>query len=99
MGTSLYAFNNKTRRIYKGRCQKSFEELLVDIDNVIDSAVKNSRFLFNDNILYSDEDIKQEVHLLMWLTLIEKEFIVHNYNEILGFIHRIIGEVLEQTRG
>lgn len=91
--------NNYTTEIYLQNDSKSFELLLVDINNIIDSAAQIIYPDVKDKLLYDIEDIKQEILLKIWLLIINKLVRFDSVEEVNSFVLRIAEEVLEETRG
>lgn len=91
--------NNYTTEIYLNNDEYSFELLLVDINNIINSSAQIVYPNVKDKILYGIEDFKQEVLLKLWLYLENKLIKFDSEEDINKFIFNIAEEVLKETRG
>lgn len=85
--------------IYLKNNEESFELLLVDIDNIINSAARIIYSDLKDKLLYQVEDIKQEMLLKIWLLLINKLIKFDSIDNVNNFVLEIAEEVLKETRG
>lgn len=91
--------NGYTTEIYLKNDEQSFELLLVDINNIINSAARIIYSDVKDKLLYDIEDIKQEMLLKLWLLLVNKLIKFESIEELNNFVLNIAEEVLEETRG
>ena len=91
--------NVYTTKIYLNNDEESFELLLVDIDNIINSAARIIYLDVKDKLLYQIEDIKQEMLLKIWLLLINKLIKFDSIEDLNNFVLEIAEEVLKETRG
>lgn len=96
---NINVLNNCTTEIFLKNDEKSFELLLVDIDNIINSAAQVIYPDVKDKLLHEIEDIKQEMLLKIWLILINKLTKFDDEEDLKGFVLRIAEEVLRETRG
>lgn len=90
--------NKYTTEIYLGN-KKSFELLLVDIDNIIENSAQIIYPEVKDKILYGFDDIKQDIIIKLWLYLISYKVTFANCKKVTQYIMNIAEEVLEETRG
>lgn len=91
--------NNYTTEIYLKNDNKSFELLLVDINNIINSAAQIIYPDIKDKLLYNIDDIKQEMLLKIWLLFVNQLIKFDNIENVNNFVLKIAEEVLEETRG
>jgi len=91
--------NNYTTKIFLENDQESFELLLVDIDNIANSAAQIIYPDVKDKLLYQIEDIKQEMLLKIWLILINRLIKFNDIEDLKKFVLEIAEKVLEETRG
>lgn len=91
--------NNYTTRIFIENDANSFELLLVDINDIINSAALIIYQDVKDKLLYDIEDIKQEMLLKLWLILIGKLIQFDSIENVNNFVLKIAEEVLKETRG
>lgn len=91
--------NNYTTEIYLKNDNKSFELLLVDINNIINSAAQIIYPDVKDKLLYSIDDIKQEMLLKIWLLFVNQLIKFDSIENVNNFVLKIAEEVLEETRG
>lgn len=95
----INVLNNYTTEIYLNNDEYSFELLLVDINNIINSTAQIIYPDVKDKILYGIEDFKQEVLLKIWLYLENKLVKFDNAEDVNKFVFNIAEEVLKETRG
>lgn len=91
--------NNYTTEIYLKNDNKSFELLLVDINNIINSAAQIIYPDVKDKLLYNIDDIKQEMLLKIWLLFVNQLIKFDSIENVNNFVLKIAEEVLEETRG
>ena len=91
--------NNYTTEIYLKNDNKSFELLLVDINNIINSAAQIIYPDIKDKLLYNIDDIKQEMLLKIWLLFVNQLIKFDSIENVNNFVLKIAEEVLEETRG
>lgn len=91
--------NNYTTKVYLENDEKSFELLLVDINDIINSAALIVYQDTRDKLLYDIEDIKQEMLLKLWLILVGKLVQFDSEENLNEFVLKIAEEVLKETRG
>lgn len=91
--------NNYTTRIFIENDANSFELLLVDINDIINSAALIIYQDVKDKLLYDIEDIKQEMLLKLWLILVGKLIQFDSIENVNNFVLKIAEEVLKETRG
>ena len=95
----INVLNSYTTEIYLKNDEQSFELLLVDIDNIINSAARIIYSDVKDKLLYDVEDIKQEMLLKLWLLLVNKLIKFESIEELNNFVLNIAEEVLQEIRG
>lgn len=91
--------NNYATEIYLKNDNKSFELLLVDINNIINSAAQIIYPDVKDKLLYNIDDIKQEMLLKIWLLFVNQLIKFDSIENVNNFVLKIAEEVLEETRG
>lgn len=91
--------NKYTTEIYLENNKKSFELLLVDINNIVNSAAQIIYPDVKDKLLYEIEDIKQEILLKIWLLMINKLTTFNSIEDLNNFVLKTAEEVLKETRG
>lgn len=91
--------NNYATEIYLKNDNKSFELLLVDINNIINSAAQIIYPDVKDKLLYDIDDIKQEMLLKIWLLFVNQLIKFDSIENVNNFVLKIAEEVLEETRG
>lgn len=91
--------NNYTTEIYLKNDNKSFELLLVDINNIINSAAQIIYQDVKDKLLYDIDDIKQGMLLKIWLLFVNQLIKFDSIENVNNFVLKIAEEVLEETRG
>lgn len=91
--------NNYTTEIYLKNDNKSFELLLVDINNIINNSAQIIYSDVKDKLLYNIEDIKQEILLKIWLLIINKLIKFNSEEDVNNFVLEIAEEVLKEIRG
>lgn len=91
--------NNYATEIYLKNDNKSFELLLVDINNIINSAAQIIYPDVKDKLLYNIDDIKQEILLKIWLLFVNQLIKFDSIENVNNFVLKIAEEVLEETRG
>lgn len=91
--------NKYTTEIYLENDKKSFELLLVDINNIVNSAAQIIYPDVKDKLLYEIEDIKQEILLKIWLLMINKLTTFNSIEDLNNFVLKTAEEVLKETRG
>lgn len=91
--------NNYTTEIYLNNDEYSFELLLVDINNIINSTAQIIYPDVKDKLLYGIEDFKQEMLLKIWLCLESKLIKFDSIEDLNSFVLKIAEEVLKETRG
>ena len=85
----INVLNNYTTEIYLNNDEYSFELLLVDINNIINSTAQIIYPDVKDKILYGIEDFKQEVLLKIWLYLENKLVKFDNAEDVNKFVFNI----------
>lgn len=91
--------NNYATEIYLKNDNKSFELLLVDINDIINSAAQIIYPDVKDKLLYNIDDIKQEILLKIWLLFVNQLIKFDSIENVNNFVLKIAEEVLEETRG
>lgn len=91
--------NNYATEIYLKNDNKSFELLLVDINDIINSAAQIIYPDVKDKLLYNIDDIKQEMLLKIWLLFVNQLIKFDSIENVNNFVLKIAEEVLEETRG
>lgn len=91
--------NKYTTEIYLENDKKSFGLLLVDINNIVNSAAQIIYPDVKDKLLYEIEDIKQEILLKIWLLMINKLTTFNSIEDLNNFVLKTAEEVLKETRG
>lgn len=91
--------NNYATEIYLKNDNKSFELLLVDINDIINSAAQIIYPDVKDKLLYDIDDIKQEMLLKIWLLFVNQLIKFDSIENVNNFVLKIAEEVLEETRG
>lgn len=91
--------NNYATEIYLKNDNKSFELLLVDINDIINSAAQIIYPDVKDKLLYDINDIKQEMLLKIWLLFVNQLIKFDSIENVNNFVLKIAEEVLEETRG
>lgn len=90
--------NTYTTEIYLNGNEESFNKLLVDIDNIINHSAHIIHEEVKDKILYSTEDLKQEILIKIWLEVIGKLVKFNCVQDVKDFVFKKSKEVLEETR-
>lgn len=87
--------NNYATEIYLKNDNKSFELLLVDINDIINSAAQIIYPDVKDKLLYNIDDIKQEILLKIWLLFVNQLIKFDSIENVNNFVLKIAEEVLE----
>lgn len=95
---NINLLNQYIRNIYVDRCNKSFEELLININNIIDETAYLTHEEYEDKIINGLEDIKQNILLNIWLELSNKLIVFDSEKEVKDYILKIAEGLLLQTR-
>lgn len=96
---NISLLNDLIKEVYVNKCNKSFEEVLVDIDNIITRAAHNTYARYEDKILNSIEDIQQNIRIRIYMDFISILFRFKDENELEVYIFETAEEVLQETRG
>lgn len=96
---NINLLNNLSERIFVDRCQRSFEQVLVGINNIIDSAAYLTHEKYDDKFLNQVEDIKQEILFKIWLDLTATYRKFDDRVDLAKYVLGIAEEVLNETRG
>lgn len=96
---NIILFNELVNEVYTNKCHESFEEILVDIDNIITRAAQNTHVRYDDKILNEVEDIKQEIKIKMYIDFTSISFKFTDMEQVERYIFETAEEVLQETRG
>lgn len=96
---NINLLNDLTKEVYVNKCHQSFEEILVDTDNIITRAAQYTYNRYEDKILNEIEDIKQNISIKMYINISSILFNFKDMEELERYIFEIAEEVLQETRG
>lgn len=96
---NINLLNDLVKEVYVNKCHKSFEEILVDIDNIIERAALNTYERYDDKILNEVEDIQQNISTKIYIDFISIPFKFEDNKELEMYIYETAEEVLQETRG
>lgn len=90
--------NETIKRIHFERDHASFETLLVVMDGLLDRIAYAYYEKFEDKMLYSKEDIMQEIAIELWLCLIDREISFKEEKDAIKLLIKLAERALERTR-
>lgn len=96
---NINLLNDLVKEVYVNKCHKSFEEILVDIDNIIIRAAHHTYNRYEDKILNEIEDIKQNISIKIYMDISSVLFKFENKEELEIYIFETAEEILQETRG
>lgn len=96
---NINLLNDLVKEVYVNKCHKSFEEILVDIDNIIIRAAHHTYNMYEDKILNEIEDIKQNISIKIYMDISSVLFKFENKEELEIYIFETAEEILQETRG
>lgn len=96
---NINLLNDLFKEVYVNKCHKSFEEILVDIDNIIIRAAHHTYNMYEDKILNEIEDIKQNISIKIYMDISSVLFKFKNKEELEIYIFETAEEILQETRG
>lgn len=96
---NINLINDLVKEVYVNKCHKSFEEILVDIDNIIKKAAHHTYNRYEDKILNEIEDIQQNISIKIYMDISSILFKFENKEELERYIFETAEEVLQETRG
>lgn len=96
---NINLLNDLAKEVYVNKCHKSFEEILVDIDNIITRAAHHTYNKYEDKILNEIEDIKQNISIKIYMDISSVLFKFEDEEELEIYILETAEEILQETRG
>lgn len=93
----IITVNEAMREICLKESHKSFESLLVVMECLLDKTAYVYYEMFRDKILYSKEDIKQEIAIELWIHLSNNVETFENERDAVNLIIMLADKVLEKT--
>lgn len=96
---NINLLNDLVKEVYVNKCHKSFEEILVDIDNIIIRAAHHTYNRYEDKILNEIEDIKQNISIKIYMDISSVLFKFENKEELEIYIFETAEGILQETRG